>query len=204
VEPTFDLNVPATETTGRVSRAQLLRLGGWFTLALWLAAAVLPPLFGRPGVWSALRPAELLTWQTALGGLLGLAIGGVVVALITHWRALRSVAERLASLIAWETLHTSDYVAVALMAALGEEPLFRGALQPLIGLLPTALLFGLLHATSIAHVVLACLLGLLLGWLYQWSGSLWPPIAAHLAIDLITGLRLARTLLPSTPSARGN
>jgi membrane protease YdiL (CAAX protease family) len=80
------------------------------------------------------------------------------------------------------------------MAALGEELLFRGAMQPLMGLVPTALVFGLLHATSAAHVMLAGLLGFVLGWLFQWSGSLWPPIVAHLSIDLVTGLLLARTL----------
>lgn len=192
-----------THPAGRVSRAQFLRLGLWFTLALWLAAALLPLLFGRPGVWSALAPASLFTWQTALGGLLGLVIGRIVVALVLHWRPLHVVAERLAGLVAWETLRTPDYVAIAALAALGEEPLFRGALQPLVGLVPTAVLFGLLHATSAAHVILACSLGLVLGWLYQWSGSLWPPIAAHLAIDLVSGLLMARVLRPTVLPTQG-
>jgi membrane protease YdiL (CAAX protease family) len=203
MEPTLDMNGAGVDSRGRVSRAQLLRLGVWFTLALWLAAAVLPLPFGRPGVWSALGLAGFLSWQTALGGVLGLAVGATVAALMIHWRPLHVVVERLAGLVAWDTLRTPDYVAVALMAALGEEPLFRGALQPLIGLGFTAALFGLLHATSAAHVVLAYLLGLLLGWLYQWSGSLWPSIAAHLTIDLATGLLLARTLRQRVSSARG-
>jgi membrane protease YdiL (CAAX protease family) len=184
-------------STNRVSRAQFLRLGVWFTLALWLAATVIPLLLGRPGIWPALGLVDLLTWQTALGGLLGLIIGRVLVALILHWRPLHVIAERLDGLVAWETLRTPDYVTIASLAALGEEPLFRGVLQPSIGLLPTGVLFGLLHATSVAHVVLACILGLLLGWLYQWSGSLWSPIAAHLAIDLVTGLLMTRAPRPT-------
>jgi membrane protease YdiL (CAAX protease family) len=59
---------------------------------------------------------------------------------------------------------------------------------------PPAAIFGLLHVTSGTHVILACLLGFLGGWLYNWSRSLWSPIRAHLAIDLITGLLLSRTL----------
>jgi membrane protease YdiL (CAAX protease family) len=204
MEPNFDMHKPTTDSISRVSRAQFLRLGLWFTLALWLAAGVLPLLFGRPGVWSAMRPADLLTWQTALSGLLGLVIGAVVAALVIHWPPLQVVAERLASLIAWDTFQTPDHVTIALLAALGEEPLFRGALQPLIGLVPTAVLFGLLHVTSVAHIILACLSGLLLGWLYQWSGSLWPPIAAHLTTDLVVGLLLARMLRPGASPTRGN
>jgi membrane protease YdiL (CAAX protease family) len=204
MEPTVDLNTAASHPQSRLSRAQFMRLGRWFTLALWLVAAVLPLAFGRPGVWSTLRPAGLLSWETASAGLLGLVFGAVVAALVIHWRPLHILVKRLASLVAWETLRTSDYFVIALMAALGEEPLFRGALQPLIGLVPAALLFGVLHATSAAHVILACLLGLLLGWFYQWSGNLWPPIAAHLTIDLVTGLLLARTLRTKMPSARGD
>jgi membrane protease YdiL (CAAX protease family) len=120
-----------------------------------------------------------------------------------HWRPLRVLAERLASIIP-DTLRKSDYIIIGLMAALGEEPLFRGALQPLIGLVPTAVLFGLLHTTSVAHVMLAGLLGFVLGWLFEWSGSLWPPIAAHLTIDLVTGLLLARTLRPSVSLTTGD
>jgi membrane protease YdiL (CAAX protease family) len=42
-----------------------------------------------------------------------------------------------------------------------------------------------------------------LGWLFQWSGSLWAPIVAHFAIDLITGLVLSRKLGLNTPDSEG-
>jgi membrane protease YdiL (CAAX protease family) len=109
----------------------------------------------------------------------------------------------MAALVNWETFRARDYFVVAFMAALGEELLFRGALQPLIGLVPTAVIFGLLHATGLAHIVLATLLGLWLGWLYQWTGSLWPPIAAHLALDLVTGVLLGRTVRTGALLDRG-
>lgn len=185
---------PMIYASDRVTRAQFLRLSRWFTLALCLAAALLPLPFGRSGVWSALELTGLLTWQTLASGILGLVIGAVVAIIITHWRPLHIIAKSLARLVAWETFRPSDYFRVALMAALGEELLFRGALQPLIGLVPMAVIFGLLHATAVAHVFLASVLGLGLGWLYQWTGGLWPPIVAHLTIDLATGLLLARTL----------
>jgi len=188
----------------RVTRAQFLRLSRWFTLALCLLAAFLPLPFGRPGVWSALKLTGLLTWQTLASGILGLAIGAAVAIIITCWRPLHIIAKSLERLVAWETFQPSDYFWVALMAALGEELLFRGALQPLISLVPMAVVFGLLHATSMAHVFLAGVLGLGLGWLYQWTGSLWPPIAAHLTLDLATGLLLAQALKRDILSVEGD
>ncbi len=200
----LDMNDSVSNGFDRVSRAQFMRLSGWFTLTLCVMAAVLSALFGRSGVWSALNLTELVTSKTLLGGVLGLVIGAFLVLLGTLWHPLHALVERLANLVAWETLRKSDYVAVAFMAALSEELLFRGALQPLIGLVPVAIIFGLLHATAIAHVILAGLLGFVLGWLYHWSGSLWPPIVAHLAIDLITGLFIARTLGACILSAQGD
>lgn len=57
-------------------------------------------------------------------------------------------------------------LSVGLAAALGEEPLFRGALQPRFGLLLTALLFALVHnnyGLSFATLVVF-VLGLVLGF----------------------------------------
>lgn len=199
-----DPDGPIVQSAQRVSRDQLLRLGSWFTLALCLVAAVLPLAFGQPGVWSALGPVGLFTARTVLGATLGLVAGAAAAVLIMHWRPLHVIAEDLARLVAWEHLSTWDYISVAFMAALGEELLFRGALQPLIGLVPTSVIFGLLHATSVAHVILAGSLGLLLGWLFHWSGSLWPPIAAHLVLDTVAGVLLARRLRWDTRSGRGD
>lgn len=204
IAATADMNGLLPKPTDRVSRDDFLRLGVWFTLALCLIAALLPLPFGKPGVWSALGLGGIFTWHTLLGSVLGLITGLAVAALVLHWRPLRVIAERLLQLVAWETFRTCDYVLIALMAAVGEELLFRGALQPLIGLLPMAALFGLLHLTSVAHVILASLLGLLLGWLYQWSGSLWPPMAAHFWVDLVTGLLLARSLKPGVLLDQGD
>jgi membrane protease YdiL (CAAX protease family) len=182
------------EPTNRVSKAQFLRLSKWFTLTLCLIATVLPLPFGRPGVWTNLALSGVLTWQTAISGMLGLFFGGFVALLVAHWRPFHVIGERVTGLVAWESFLLSDYVMTSVLASLGEELLFRGALQPLIGLVPMAIVFGLLHATSIAHVVLAGCLGFWLGWLFTWTGSLWPPIFAHLTLDLVTGVLLTRTL----------
>lgn len=58
-------------------------------------------------------------------------------------------------------------LSIGLAAAIGEEAIFRGAMQPRFGLIATALLFALVHSNyglSLATLVVFAL-GLLLGWL---------------------------------------
>jgi len=90
---------------------------------------------------------------------------------------------------------------VALAAGLGEELLFRGALQslaelwmsPLVALAMVSLLFGLAHALSATYFVLATVVGAYLGWLALATGSLVPPILAHALYDLLAlGVLLRR------------
>lgn len=82
---------------------------------------------------------------------------------------------------------------VAALAGLGEELLFRGVLQaglsewlgPASGLLLASLLFGLAHCITPAYLVLATLMGLYMGLLYQWSGNLLLPVLVHALYDWI-------------------
>ena len=87
-------------------------------------------------------------------------------------------------------------VYLALVSAIGEEILFRGAIQPAAGLLATSIIFGLLHLGPQGNVsswsVWAFMSGLLLGWTYEASGSLWPAIIAHFAVNLFSIFRLRR------------
>ncbi|HQY90397.1 CPBP family glutamic-type intramembrane protease [Caldilinea sp.] len=58
-------------------------------------------------------------------------------------------------------------LSIGLAAGIGEEALFRGAMQPRFGLLFTALLFALVHSNYgiTLSTLVVFLLGLLLGWL---------------------------------------
>ncbi|MDT8449364.1 MAG: CPBP family intramembrane glutamic endopeptidase [Wenzhouxiangellaceae bacterium] len=83
--------------------------------------------------------------------------------------------------------------AVALMAGIGEELLFRGLIQAglsdelgLIGALAVAsLLFGLVHAVTKVYFLMTCLMGLYLGWLYLVTGNLLVPVLVHFLYDWI-------------------
>ncbi|RKY22336.1 MAG: CPBP family intramembrane metalloprotease [Planctomycetota bacterium] len=88
----------------------------------------------------------------------------------------------------------SDLLLVSLAAGVGEELLFRGVLQPLWGLWPTALVFGLAHALTPAYFGLAVGMGLLLGWLSAHTGGLFAPMAVHAVYDAVALLRLRRRM----------
>jgi membrane protease YdiL (CAAX protease family) len=68
-----------------------------------------------------------------------------------------------------------------LLAALGEETLFRGILQREWGLLAAAVLFALAHVGRglTLFSIWALLEGLLFGWLYQITGNLLVPMIVH-------------------------
>jgi membrane protease YdiL (CAAX protease family) len=86
-----------------------------------------------------------------------------------------------------QSLDTTGIVVLALLSSAGEELLFRGLLQPWMGLLPQALLFGLVHQmpgpSRWIWVSWALLVGLALGALFEVTGSLLGPLAAHALVN---------------------
>jgi membrane protease YdiL (CAAX protease family) len=95
---------------------------------------------------------------------------------------------------------------VAIAAGVGEELLFRGALQPLAeralgatgGLIVASVVFGALHAASATYFILATGVGVYLGWLAQHYNDLVAPIAVHAAYDFVA---LAVLVSCSSPRA---
>ena len=76
---------------------------------------------------------------------------------------------------------------IAIIPAIGEELLFRGVIQRLFinwtknahwGILITSILFSALHMQFFGFFP-RMMLGILFGYLFLWSGSLWLPILCH-------------------------
>lgn len=80
-----------------------------------------------------------------------------------------------------------NLIVMALFPALGEEALFRGGFQKLIfrrthsvhkAVFWAAVIFSAVHFQFLTFLP-RLLLGMVLGYLYAYSGSLWPAIIAH-------------------------
>ena len=85
-----------------------------------------------------------------------------------------------------------DLLLVALVAGIGEELLFRGVLQPLLGRVGSNILFGLLHFITPLYALLAGLIGGYLGWLLDHSENILAPIITHGLYDFLAFLVVAR------------
>lgn len=156
---------------------------------------------GMIGLAALLRGGDLTGWFPAVGWwrdtLLGLAVGAafaaVAWALLGVLPPFRRIRDLLLQVLDLATFRPHHALLLGLLAGVPEEMLFRGAIQPGLGLPLTALLFGALHALTPAYFVYATIAGALLGGLEAWRGGLWAPIAAHTAIDAIVFLLLIRS-----------
>jgi uncharacterized protein len=139
--------------------------------------------------WMTLGPLAAHAYSCLLGAAVGIstvflsrvAVGRFVWARRLH-NELRPIARQLSSV---------DIVVLAALSAVGEELLFRGILQPVLGVFGQALVFGLLHQMTGPSrwiwVTWAGVVGFVFGVLFQLTGSLLGPILAH---ALINGLNL--------------
>ena len=87
----------------------------------------------------------------------------------------------------------SVLVALSLLAGVGEELLFRGAIQgwllqhtgPWTAVIAASVLFGLVHYVSFTYFVMATGLGAVLGAAYQYSQSLALVMVWHALYDMV-------------------
>ncbi len=103
-----------------------------------------------------------------------------------HYQGLIEIRNRLVAILDLVNFRWGHNLVLALLAAIPEEVFFRGALQPELGLLLTAVIFGGLHALTTVYFVYATIAGLVLGGLMEWRGTLWMPIAMHFMIDFVS------------------
>lgn len=125
------------------------------------------------------------------------AAGGTIVLLVVTPRFMRfEWARRIAELIAalFGPLTPSRAVWLGVVSGFCEELLFRGALQPMIGLIPASILFALVHLVG-GWWVFALAMGLALGALYQWDGNLWPCVLAHALLNAVNLYRMSHGAL---------
>lgn len=152
-------------------------------------------LWPRPGGW---RPCVQATLALVAAGIaidLGLALLGGPLGLTSHW------TEWFDADLAWGS---ASAVGVTLLGSVVfapafEELMFRGLLYgtlrarlawPLAAS-GSALLFALAHGYSAAGLLSVFLSGVLWAWVYERTGSLLPPILAHVVNNVAVALTLA-------------
>ena len=209
------------QRTPPVDEIRAHRIGFYATSIVFLAGAGLLTLAVAPELR---RAAGLLrTWPSPAGALLlpagALTAGGLAVVYAFRalsprfgWRETGVVRAIMPVTAAEKRL----FALLSLAAGVFEELVFRGFLplflmpwtgSYLAGALPVAVVFGFLHAYQGRHgIARTAAMGGVLAVGVVWTGSLWPSIFAHAALDLILGLVLARSLLgepPAEPAKQG-
>ncbi|MEQ1856959.1 MAG: type II CAAX endopeptidase family protein [Longimicrobiales bacterium] len=149
-----------------------------------------------------LSPVGLLGWAAAL------TIACLLVVLVFRQLAIWAGAVEsplLRDLLPRTAKERRVFALLSLAAGVGEELAYRGyailVLAPLVGtwgaVVLTSVVFGVLHAyQGLLGMVRTALMGGVLAWGFLASGSLWPAIIAHVALDLLAGLAFGERLLP--------
>ncbi len=145
------------------------------------------PPWAHPQPLLNLAPAVAVTLSTSLGVAFASAIVlATRVAVVRFGWARRLHAELRPIAL---DLGLGEVLLVAGLSSLGEELLFRGLLTPTIGVVASAVLFGVAHQTRgksrWVWALWATGVGLVLGAIFAATGSLVGPLVAHAIINAV-------------------
>lgn len=145
-----------------------------------------------------------VTWLAVARGLAACApmLFCLIAISYSTWRPLVQLRKQVEILVRELFADTSwlELALICIAAGLGEELLFRGALQPwlarwtspTIAIVVVGLLFGLAHSLSVTYFVVATLIGCYFGWLTEAYDDLIAPIVAHAVYDFVALLFIRR------------
>lgn len=163
------------------------------SLVLYLTIATLLFWFFHDGdLFGAFDSEFSLTMQLLYGTGAGIASAGI----IAFFSSVPPVKDALNDFSIFRILSRTkfswpDRIQVSFFAGVGEELLFRGAIQPLIGIWLTSLIFIAIHgyigfrsAGQILFTLLLFGLSMLLGWLFMAIGLI-AAMTAHAVYDLL-------------------
>jgi membrane protease YdiL (CAAX protease family) len=178
---------------------------------LGLIAITLAWLFGVPLRDMIPKPGVELVWAAARG-----AVVATIMLFVFYWLmhsprpSLRLLREQVETLVRemFPSASAGQFALVAALAGIGEELLFRGVLQnlighwtrPVVGLIAASLLFGFAHALSKLYFAFAAIVGFCFGWLMLAYNDLVAPIIAHGLYDFVALAYIARNTSRSADS----
>lgn len=179
-------------------RSRVLALAVLFEGGLLAAAFVLGWLLGIR-FWERLDVTGRAVFY-AIALTMPLLIG-LVAASRTSWSFVARIQRDLEFVLPiFRNCTVFDLLLISLVAGAGEEALFRGVLQPwaagVVGPVPAlvvvSVLFGLVHLLSIPYAVFATVMGLYLGGVQIWTGTVFVPAAIHALYDFVALAYLLR------------
>jgi membrane protease YdiL (CAAX protease family) len=145
----------------------------------------------RPVGWMLASPIIGFLFGSGVVFLSRLAVHSMEWARVLH-REFHAVVHELSS---------REIFLLAASSAVGEELFFRGALLPVVGLLPSSVLFALMHVRAqwrfLPWTIMSFIIGLAMGAMYQTIGDLGAPILAHFTINLFNLNYIASHELPA-------
>ncbi len=136
-------------------------------------------------------------WQIAIGAALGFALGKGAEFIVTR-PFLKKTEEKYAQLIQKLNLSHAQIIFISFCAGFGEELLFRGSVQPLLGIWITAVIFVAIHGylnplnwkISVYGIFMTGAIALL-GYCTDYIGLL-SACVAHMMIDVVLFYHLAK------------
>lgn len=174
----------------KLSIETMLRLGLITLVGMSVGAVIIDRFSDDVDIASMIMLRESILWQLVVGIGFGLVSGYIAFALI-QLPFMESVRNKYSSIFNEFDLSVSEIWFISFCAGVGEELLFRGALQPLFGIPITSIVFVAIHGylnpsnwrLSIygifMTIVIACI-----GWAAQAFGLI-SAIVAHILIDVI-------------------
>jgi membrane protease YdiL (CAAX protease family) len=140
------------------------------------------------------------TWQASIGLVAGSVYGAASAWLLLRAPFFAGARDLLAKIFRTAPVGLADLVWISVAAGIGEEMLFRGAIQPWIGIGWATAIFTLAHAwvpvrgaALAVYVVFVTVAGAGLGLLFAQAGLV-AAIVAHAGIDFVVLLVAWRAL----------
>ncbi len=150
----------------------------------------------------------------------GLVVGGLAIVPLlgllwwvtrSSWAPFRRLVSELDEhlLPLFRACSLPELALIATAAGVGEEALFRGVIQPVvgtmagiwIGVVVASVFFGLAHLITPTYAVLAGLIGMYLGALAVFSGGIWAPVVTHAGYDFLALALWVRSPAAAHPEA---
>jgi len=173
-----------------LSRKKLLGLALFTLIVFPLIGHILIYFFGEADFSIIYRANKSLLIQLAIGLTAGV-IFGYIAWLISNSKWVSPKSSKYLQLIGELNPKHLDIIVISLCAGIGEELLFRGAIQPFFGIWITAFVFVLIHGyidprdwrMSIYGLSMTVIIAVL-GYMCDEIG-IWSSAAAHAMIDYV-------------------